>query len=163
MAARVFLPSRLSSRSTHWSEHLSLTVTPAGRAALGDLDAGASMVAVLRLVTRPLAWRQAITSLTGQFDRSEPECSRLLISAESRGWLSVSVQRPHEPLSAADFLRQTGLLSEARVEALARRLLPDAPLDIRSLARELAAIRWLRRAEAGFLARIGGHATWQWD
>ncbi len=163
MAARVLLPSRQASRTDHWSEHLCLTVTPAGRAALGDLDARASMVAVLRLGTRPLAWRQAVERLVVQFDRSAPECSRLLIAAETHGWLSVSVQSPQAPFSAADFLRRSGLLSEARVDALARRLLPDAPLDIRSLARELAAVGWLRKAEAGFLGRLGSHTTWQWD
>ncbi|MBC7545473.1 MAG: hypothetical protein H7338_22320 [Candidatus Sericytochromatia bacterium] len=163
MAATPPETARQSTSPTRWTDQLLVAITPAGLAAARDLDLRTSMYEVLRLGTTPRTWGQATAHLATLYGRHEQECSRLLIVAETSGWLSIGLSRDGHPMRLADFLQRTGLLGEARTAALARRLPPGPKVDVPALSSQLAAVGWLGRAEAGFLARIGRQAIWHWQ
>ena len=145
-----------------WQEYLCVAITPTGARAAPDQDRRSGMSAVLRLGGLPRRWRHVTGELARGFGRPERECMRLLLVAETRGWLRLSVPAPCPPLRLSACLSALGMLSEARLAALTPRLAGGAILDVTALCRELVQIAWLGEAEAGFVSRLGALAAWRW-
>jgi hypothetical protein len=155
-------PSRTTVPFRPWDRQVLTAITATGQAALGGLDPRSSMVALLRQQPHLQPWRQRAQHLATLYARPEDQCHRLMILAESRGWLSLQCAPPPPPLAMREVLRRIGLLTDARIAALDRRLRPGHDLAVSAFARDLAGIGWLGHPEAAFLVRLDRLASWHW-
>jgi hypothetical protein len=145
-----------------WDRHLLTAIPPAGAAALRSLDPRSSMAALLSQAAPPRPWADRTGALARHFRRPDAECHRLILLAESQGWLTLQAAGPMPSLGLRDALGRTGLLSEGRLTALDRRLAAGQALAVDTVAAALQRVGWLDSATAATLSRMGRQAQWHW-
>jgi hypothetical protein len=146
-----------------WDQHLLTTITPAGRAARTALDPRSAMMALLRQPFLATPWCQRTNRLVLLYERPEAECHRLVMHAVSRQWVGLHLRPGGPPLALRDLLGGTGLLSDARLRVLDRRLPRGRPLRVAPIGRDLALVGWLSPADFAALRQVADLTVWYWQ
>lgn len=145
-----------------WHTHLLTVITPSGREARLRLDPHSAMVTLLRQPWLAAPWGQRTTRLALAFDRPDSEGHRLLVHAIHQDWVGLHPPGDRAMLALRDLLDETGIISQARLQVLDRRLDPDRPLRLEAVGESLARIGWCRPADHHLLRQLAPLARWHW-